>query len=282
MSPAPATVRELLREAEHLLADFETPRLDAEVLLSALMRESREWFYAHPEAEVADDARTDFARMLHQRRQGYPVAYMVGWKEFWSLPLGVNCYTLIPRPETERLVEAALDMLPANARAAILDLGTGSGAVALAIARERPGCALTATDVSAEALDMAALNAARLEIVNVEFLLSDWFSALAQRRFGVIVSNPPYVSSADEVLWHGATRFEPRLALDGGRAGLDVIRRLIPAAAQHLLPGGRLLLEHGMGQDARVRELFAMCGYSDIHTLVDAAGRERVTYATLA
>jgi len=270
-------IRGLLQAAQLLLARRGASRLEAELLLASLLECSREHLYANPEAAVEPGLGSDFQLLLQQRLRGVPVAYLTGEKEFWSLPFMVSGDTLVPRPETELLVSTALELLPVTGPAAVLDLGTGCGAIAIAIASERRETKVTAADVSGAALALAARNAARHGLQNVCFLRSDWFAALHGRRFHVIVGNPPYVDTADPSLATGDISFEPRLALDGGHGGLQCIRSIVAAAGRHLHGDGVLLLEHGCDQGLLVRELFRLAGFQCVRTLADLGGLERVT-----
>ena len=271
-------IAELLRAAEHTLKGMDTARLDAEVLLDDLLAAGREWLYAHPEHEVPAAKSRDFYTLIHRRREGFPVAYLTGHREFWSLDLLVNTNTLIPRPETEGVVEVALERIRGLDAASMLDLGTGSGAIALALAHERPDCRIVASDISADALAVARQNASRHGIRGIEFVQSDWFSGLAGRRFDLIVCNPPYVDTRDHALIDGEIRFEPRLALDGGHAGMQAITTVVSSATHHLAARGSLVLEHGADQGAAVRRLLAHCGFAAIETLRDAAGLDRTSH----
>ena len=271
------SIRVLLVEAQETLQGGDSPRLDAEILLASLLRSSREYLYANPELVVAPHLASDFHLLIRQRSTGIPVAYLTGEKEFWSLPLAVSRETLVPRPETESLVSAALEILPLQGPASILELGTGCGAIALALASERRQAAIIATDLSPEALAVARHNAARHGLDNITFIRSDWFSELAGQRFQLIVTNPPYVNMSDSRMPTDAIRFEPRLALDGGHGGLESIRRITSASGRHVQHGGTLLLEHGFDQGRDVRELFALAGFTEVRTLQDAAGRDRIT-----
>lgn len=259
------------------LASLESPRLDAEVLLCHLLDVDRAHLYAHPEAVVPAAMAADFTRLVARRAEGYPLAYLTGRREFWSLELAVNRHTLVPRPETELLVEMALAALRECAQPGILELGVGSGAVSLAIARERGDAHITATDLCRHALAVAQENALRHGMENIDFLHSDWFTDLGGRRFHAIVSNPPYVDERDPALWQAPLRHEPRLALDGGRGGLAALARIIAGAGRHLLPGAALMLEHGHDQGARVREMMLGRGFAAVRTERDAAGHERVS-----
>ena len=271
------SIAELLRAAKHSLQGLESARLDAEVLLLQLLDAGREWLYAHGEQEVPEATARDYFTLIRQRREGFPVAYLTGRREFWSLDLRVSRHTLIPRPETEGAVEAALERLGDRESARVLDLGTGSGAIALALARERPGWRIVASDISREALGVAQWNADHTAVRNVEFVQSDWFSALAGRRFDLIVCNPPYVDTQDRALIEGEIRFEPRLALDGGHAGMQAITAVASGAARHLHSPGVLVLEHAADQGPAVRRLLAHCGFTAVETFPDPAGLERIS-----
>lgn len=273
-----ASVEEALRTArERLQGRQDTARLDAEVLLAWLLERDRSFLHAHPEHTLDEGLSARYQALVERRAEGEPIAYLTGEREFWSLPLRVSPDVLIPRPETELLVEQALARIPAEAESAVADLGTGSGAIALAIARERPRCRVLATDRSAEALEVARGNAERLGIDNVEFAAGNWAQALGDRQFDLVVSNPPYVVSGDPHLTQGDARHEPRLALQAGPDGLDAIRVIAFQAKRYLLPGGWLLLEHGFDQGSAVRALLQRYGYADVATEADLAGQPRVS-----
>ena len=269
-------VRDLLAAATKNLGGIEA-RLDAELLLAHVLNVSRAWLYAWPEHAPDAAQREAFEQHVVARERGEPVAYLIGHREFWSLDLEVTPAVLIPRPETELLVEVALEHLPRDRPMRVADLGTGSGAIALALARERPLAQVLATDASDVALDVARRNAARLAVDNVTFAQGDWCAALTGGRFELIASNPPYIASDDAHLDTGDLRREPRMALVSGRDGLDAIRRIVADTSAHLAAGGWLLLEHGWDQAARIRALFESHEYTDISSVRDTAGHERVT-----
>lgn len=269
-----ATIETLLDTAD--LPDSPTPRLDAELLLAAALGKPRSYLRTWPEREPDADQLALFQASLQRRRQGEPVAYILGHQGFWSLDLEVAPHTLIPRPDTELLVETALDLLPATPLE-VLDLGTGTGAIALALASERPAWQVTGVDRVEEAVALAERNRQRLALGNAGFLLSHWFSALAGRRYGLILSNPPYIRADDRHLAQGDVRFEPSSALVSGSDGLDDIRAIIQAAPEHLLPGGWLLLEHGFDQAGDVRRLLGDAGFAEVHSRRDLAGLERIS-----
>ena len=274
------TIRQLLQFAGNLSGVSDSPRLDAEVLLAAALGTDRSALYAHPETVAPQDSIADFQRLLNSRRAGCPVAYLTGRKEFRSLPFQVNRATLIPRPETELLVEAALERIPAQGRATLLDLGTGSGAIAVSVAVARPDCAVTAVDNSAEALAVARANARMNNADNISFLQSDWFEKLQGRCFDAILCNPPYVRYSGAGLPPAEIRHEPRLALDGGHQGTACLRIVIASARRHLKPGGFMITEHGCAQSDFVREQFRINQYRNISVARDYAGQPRYTSAT--
>ncbi|MEP6881651.1 MAG: peptide chain release factor N(5)-glutamine methyltransferase, partial [Dokdonella sp.] len=223
-----------------------------------------------------------FRELMAARQRGEPVAYLIGQRGFWTLDLTVTPDVLIPRPETELLVELALERIPANADFQIADLGTGSGAIALALASERPCARIVATDASAAALSVASANAKRLEIPNVEFAEGDWCAALGSRSFDMIVSNPPYIAAADEHLALGDLRYEPAAALASGADGLDAIRRIVSDAPGFLKRGGWLLLEHGFDQAEHVRQMLEAQGFSEIRSWKDISAHDRVSGGRLS
>lgn len=265
-----------LRHAVSELSASDSPRRDAEILLGHVTGRARTYILAFAETVLTRDEESQLAELLARRKTGEPVAHLVGEREFWSLPLYVSAATLIPRPDTECLVEQALARLPASP-ARILDLGTGTGAIALALASERPDCQVTAVDVMPDAVALAQRNVDRLALPNVTVVHSSWFSALADRQFETIVSNPPYIDEADPHLGEGDVRFEPRSALVAAGQGLADLSQIITAARQHLVSGGWLLLEHGWTQGEAVRALFLQAGYQQVETCRDYGGNERLT-----
>lgn len=271
-----STVATLLARARQRL-----DHADAECLLAHAIGRDRGWLYAHADAEVGSAAEHDFLALCARREAGEPVAYLTGRQGFWTLDLAVSPATLVPRPETELLVQLALDRIALEAPALLADLGTGSGAIALALARERPRARMVATDASATALQVADANARANRIANVEFRLGDWLAPLAGQRFDLIASNPPYIALGDPHLQQGDLRFEPPSALSSGVDGLDAIRTIVGDAPTHLHPGGWLLLEHGWEQGAAVRALLAAAGFNQVASVHDLEGRERVSLGCL-
>ena len=269
-----ATIESLLNSAD--LPDSPTPRLDVELLLAAALNKPRSYLRTWPERELDVDQLALFQNHLQRRRQGEPVAYILGHQGFWSLDLEVAPHTLIPRPDTELLVETALELLPATPLA-VLDLGTGTGAIALALASERPAWQVTGVDRVEDAVELAERNRQRLQLANAAFLHSHWFSALSGQRYGLILSNPPYIRADDQHLEQGDVRFEPSSALVAGCDGLDDIRAIIQAAPQHLLSGGWLLLEHGFDQGGDVRSLLSEGGFVEVNSRRDLGGHERIS-----
>ncbi len=272
------TIREHLRlSAERLAGVTEQPLLDAQVLLAHVLEKDRSWLYAHADDPLPVAAQALFKQLIEQRAAGHPIAHLTGRRAFWALELEVSADTLIPRPETELLVETLLQSdLPDEA--AVLDLGTGSGAIALGIAYEQPRWQITAVDRSVAALDVARRNLERLQLKNVSLLHGDWFDALPDgSTFDAIVSNPPYIAEHDPHLARGDVRFEPREALVSGADGLDDIHHLVAHASAYLKPGGWLWLEHGYDQGEAVAELLRQHAYRSVTGKRDLTGNPRVS-----
>ncbi|HEY5851785.1 MAG TPA: peptide chain release factor N(5)-glutamine methyltransferase [Lysobacter sp.] len=271
-----ASVARLLADASTRLSGDEA-RAEAERLLGHALGVSSTWLYSHGEEVPDPDRVAGFERLLERRLAGEPVAYLLGQRGFWRFDLQVTPATLIPRPETERLVELALERLPTGRALRIADLGTGTGAIALALAHERPQASVVAVDVSEPALAVARANGGLLGLSRVEFRHGDWLAPLAGERFELIASNPPYIADDDAHLQQGDLRFEPRSALASGRDGLDAIRVIVAGAPEHLAAGGWLLFEHGWEQGSAVRELMLARGFAEVGTAQDWEGRDRVT-----
>ena len=253
--------------------------IDAQVLLAHVLRTDRAWLVAHA-ADPLEQAPLDaFFALAKRRRTGEPVAYLTGRREFWGVDLAITPDVLIPRPETETLVEAALARLPRDRLLRVLDLGTGSGAIALALARERPSAQIVATDVSVAALAVASGNASQQGLGNVQFVASSWYAGVPHGPYDAIVSNPPYVAADDPHLREGDLPFEPIGALVSGVDGLDSLRSIADGAPARLAAGGWLIVEHGYDQAERVRELLAAAGFEDLVSLRDLAGIPRVAAA---
>ncbi|UTW44189.1 peptide chain release factor N(5)-glutamine methyltransferase [bacterium SCSIO 12696] len=270
------TIAQLLKRADELASVSDTPRLDIEVLLCHFLQRDRSYLYTWPERCLSEQQQADFEAGLDRRKRGEPVAHIVGEREFWSLPLVVNASTLIPRPETELLVELALD-LPLSAHAQVLDLGTGTGAIALALASERQDWQVDAVDVVDEAVALAEHNRERLGLNNLRVWQSNWFEHVPENSYHLIVSNPPYIDPKDAHLQQGDVRFEPSSALVADEEGLADIRAIVTTAANYLHRDGWLLLEHGYDQGAAVRNLLVNDGFQTVQTRQDLAGNDRVT-----
>ncbi len=278
-----STVKLALADARRRLAGLSDndPDLDARILLCHVLAKPPTWLYGWPEHALAPQQQAAFDRLVARRADGVPVAHLTGRREFWGLDLSVNPSTLIPRPDTERLVDVALrlgdERVPAHAGLDVLDLGTGSGAIALAIGHERPDWRVTATDAASDALALAAANAERLG-QRLRLFAGDWFDAVpTEERFDLIVSNPPYIPSADPHLTQGDVRHEPRTALVAGDDGLDDLRRIVAAAPARLKADGWLIVEHGFDQAAAVAQLMSRAGLCDIDRVRDFGDRDRVS-----
>ena len=272
----------LLKEAQHSLSlklaiDADEASVDVRLLLQQVLNVNHAWLISHPDDALSADKINVFNTLLERRLAGEPMAYILGQREFYGLNLKTTSATLIPRPDTEVLVESALAKIPTGTPTNVLDLGTGSGAIALAIASERPLANITAVDFSEEALQVAQENAASLNLNHVAFVQSSWFDALANRKFDLIVSNPPYIAKDDVHLQQGDLRFEPITALVSGKDGLDDIRVIVANAPQHLNQNGWLMLEHGYDQADAVSRLLADIGFTQVSHALDLAGIQRVT-----
>ena len=260
----------------------EEASLEANLLLQHILNVNRAWLIAHAEDILTTEQDAIFEALLQRRLNGEPIAHILGSREFFALNLKVTADTLIPRPDTETLVEAALEKIPKTAQARVLDLGTGTGAIALALAKHCPQAHVSAVDFSENALTVARENAENLSTPNVSFMHSHWFSALNNQQFDLIVSNPPYIAEHDPHLTQGDVRFEPKSALTSGADGLNDIRHIIAHAPQHLRPSGWLMLEHGYDQAEAVAKLMAEAGFTEIAHAQDLAGIQRVTFGMVS
>ncbi|MCK5876336.1 MAG: peptide chain release factor N(5)-glutamine methyltransferase [Candidatus Marithrix sp.] len=274
------TLNTIINSATQQLPNSTTSRLDVEVLLCHILKKNRSYLYAWPEKQLTNEQHNQFKILLAQRILGKPIAYLTGHKEFWSLDLQVTENTLIPRPETELLVEQALIRLPVKKISKVIDLGTGTGAIALAIAQERPQSSITAIDKFPKVLQVAKNNAQHLNLYNIEFITGDWLSNYL-KKVDLIVSNPPYISFNDPHLTQGDVKYEPHSSLVAGTDGLADIKQIIEQSCENLLNQGWLLLEHGYEQAKQVRYLLTKNGYQAIMTYNDLAGQPRVTVGRL-
>lgn len=279
--PKPQSIEASLIWATEQLADSESAKLDAKLLLCHALKCQTVYLHTWPERLLTDEQNLLFATLVDQRRIGTPIAYILGYKEFWSLRLAVSEHTLIPRPETETLVETALS-LAIPPKASVLDLGTGTGAIALALASERVEWQVTGIDKQEQAVELAQRNAKTLGLEKVSFYQSDWFSAVDQTKFDLIVSNPPYVESDSHYLGEGDVRFEPDSALTSGKDGLDDIRIIIDRSRDFLADSGWLVLEHGYNQSGAIQLIFESAGFSNVQTIADLNQLPRVTLACIA
>lgn len=259
------------------LLDAIDARFESQLLLQHSLKVNRAWLIAHENDDIATEVQHEFNTLIQRRISGEPIAYILGDRDFYGLNLSVTPATLIPRPDTEILVDIALEKIPSNQTVQILDLGTGTGAIALAIAQHCPQAQVTGVDASKPALEVAIINSQQLHITNIQFILSDWFNELHDTRFDIIVSNPPYIEEADLHLQQGDLRFEPISALASGADGLDDIRKIIDDCLIHLKPQGWLMCEHGYNQAESVKELMAQAGLVAIQTFKDLGGNDRVT-----
>ncbi|HHS99939.1 MAG TPA: peptide chain release factor N(5)-glutamine methyltransferase [Thiomicrospira sp.] len=275
-------IETVLKSAQNQLIQaglVDSPQLDAELLLSNILQVNRTYLFTWPEKQLNPSELEQFQADLNKRLDGQPIAHIIGYREFWGLELKVTKDTLIPRPDTETLIECVLNLESLNQTSkncSILDLGTGSGAIALALKSEKPHCSITAVDQSQPALDVAIQNAQRNQL-NVEFLHSDWFSAVDNQIYDCIVSNPPYIEKNDPHLQQGDVRFEPLSALASGSDGLDDIRLIINQAWSHLQPQGWLIIEHGYNQAEAIQQLFEQSNYTKLQMHKDLGGNPRIS-----
>ena len=267
-----------IRAATERLTDSDSAVLDAEVLLCLVLQKQRSYLRAWPNLDLPADLALQFWALIEQRNLGTPIAYLTGSREFWSRDFLVTPDVLIPRADTEQLIELCLDLLPTDKACKIIDLGTGSGIIAITLAAERPLAALTGIDLSLAALTIAKANADKHHISNVQFYQSDWFASVPEGTYQLIVSNPPYIAEDDEHLQRGDLRFEPRSALSSAESGLRDIRMIANDAYLRLDDGGYLLIEHGYDQQQSVQRIFNDCHYQHVQTITDLAGLPRVTY----
>lgn len=271
------TITQLLKQAEQQLSFSSTPRLDAEILLAHVLKQDRAYLYAWPEKILSDAELNNFQQCLNRRSQNEPIAYITGYKEFWSLPFHVSKATLIPRPETEIIIEQILSLPEQEKIIQVADLGTGCGTIALSIAKEKPHWQIHATDNSKEAIAIAKQNAARFKLNQVVFHEGNWCAALPEMKFDIIVSNPPYIAEDEWEDYANGLVYEPKSALISGSAGLDAISEIVKQAKAYLKPDGYIFLEHGFNQGVKVHDVFTKEGYQKIITHHDLSGQARVT-----
>jgi len=277
-----SSIQHTLQTAKRLITDSETSDLDAEVLLAHVLNVAREHLYMWPEKELTQTQQHTFDALLQKRIDGYPVAYLVGTRAFWNLNLKVTKDVLIPRPETELLIKLILKNYGDQQKIKLLDLGTGSGTIAIVLAHEQPNWNITATEISKAALTIAKTNAKNYQIKNIRFIPSDWFNKIHDYDFDIIVSNPPYVEDNDPCLKARGVCYEPKMALASGADGLNAIRTIISDAKNYLKPDGTLYLEHGFNQAKKVQEIFEEKSYQNIHSLKDLSQHDRVTVGSKA
>jgi release factor glutamine methyltransferase len=273
------TVKECLDWAKQTLAIHDNPDLESQLLLGHILQKERAWLYTWPEIAVTAAQASAFEEIVNQRKQGMPIAYILGYKEFWSHNFKVSEHTLIPRPETELLIETLLTHLPTDLQC-VVDVGTGSGIIACTLALARPTWQLIATDTSANALEIAKENAKNLQCTNIEFRQTEWLMGFEGMQCDAIVSNPPYIKANDPHLIEGDLPFEPKEALVPGETGLEAFEILIQQSKGCLKPKGLLAFEHGFDQSQALTQLFTKAGFVEINTLSDLAGIARVTFAT--
>lgn len=273
------TIKNLLTKGiQTLQPEVDSPQLEAEILLGLAMGKSRTYLKAWPEREVSGEQADCFDHLIHKRSEGMPIAYLTGQREFWSRDFAVNPDVLIPRPETELLIEVALTLIPQTQPFNVIDLGTGSGIIAITLAAERPLIEITAVDISCAALKIAQSNALTHQTENITFIQSHWFDQIKDRAFDLVVSNPPYIAPEDPHLLTGDVRFEPQNALIAANRGLEDIEKIAGNTRNHLQPHGHLLIEHGYNQQNEVQAIFREFHYQNIQTFRDLSGHPRLTY----
>lgn len=274
------SIATLLKQAQQKISSIsDSSHLDAEVLLAHSLQKPRSYLFAHPEQQLSASQAVQYSQLIQQRQLGTPIAYITGKQEFWSLELMVNEHVLIPRAETELLVEIILEKLPEKEQISLADIGTGSGAIALAIASERPHWQIYGTDTSTAAIQLAKTNARNLQIENITFLLGDWCQPLPSIKFDAMVSNPPYIAESDPDLAQYVKKFEPKQALIAGESGLEAFQAIIAQAKKYLHGNGLLIFEHGHLQAQSINKLLTSKGFLHIHCVQDHAGLDRITYA---
>jgi release factor glutamine methyltransferase len=273
------TIKTLLTNAANILSSHsDSPSLDAEVLLGFVLGKPRTYLRAWCDNTLTDEQIAAFNALVHQREQGTPIAYMTGTREFWSRDFTVTSDVLIPRPDTELLIELSLELIPKNQAVKLIDLGTGSGIIAVTLAAERPNAQVIAVDASKAALEVAKRNAQQHQLTNIEFYQSDWFGNVPDEQFDLVISNPPYIDPDDEHLQQGDVRFEPKTALIADNQGLSDIEIIADKARRYLKPAGHLLIEHGYNQAAQVQAIFNALAYDKVQSYRDLSGQPRVTY----
>lgn len=274
-----SSIESALKKAASLLQSLsDSPQLEAEILLSETFQHSRSYLRAWPERQLASEHAESFWALVQKRQQGMPIAYLTGRREFWSREFHVSPDVLIPRPETELLIELCLDLIPARQPFKLIDLGTGSGIIAITLAAERPFAQVSAAEVSLAALDVAKRNAEKHHVDTLRFYHSNWFADVPETLFDLIVSNPPYIAENDAHLSQGDLRFEPKISLSSAGQGLADISHIADHARNRLPTGGHLLVEHGYNQKMAVQTIFKKLGYDNVKTHDDLSGQPRVTY----
>jgi release factor glutamine methyltransferase len=274
-----STIKTLLANATNtLISHSDSPSLDTEVLLGFVLGKPRTYLRAWCDNTLTDEQIAVFNALIQQREQGAPIAYLTGTREFWSRDFTVTSDVLIPRPDTELLIGLSLELIPKNQAVKLIDLGTGSGIIAVTLAAERPNAQVIAVDASLAALNVAKYNAQQHQLTNIEFYQSDWFSNVPKMQFDLVISNPPYIDPEDEHLQQGDVSFEPKSALIADNQGLSDIEIIADKACGYLKPAGHLLIEHGYNQAARVQAIFNALAYDKVQSYRDLSGQPRVTY----